>query len=524
MAESRPAHEVSPDGPRSLAAGASQEGSHPGFSPEGDDIIANLHENPEQGIAGDAARVGPSMTPANTCLPSERPTTGGDAEDDAGSSVSAVTAVGTGAGADPGLRAQTRAQEIADEVSRFCAESSNRISVQARNLIISWVLELVTLCSNMRADAAAERRVTQVLQGQLVDARREIAGLQRRALAAEHRPPVGDVVGGGPVPVAMGLAVRGGPGPVAEAAGSSAAAGSGAARGPTYAAVLSSGVQAGPPGSGLNGPVAAAGQRGPAPPEAHDHVAFLTPTARTESPARDVMRLIKTNIDPVAEEIRDVTLRGTRYGVTVFSNTRQSILNMQRAIEGNNVTRSAVSMRVPERRRPHVKFSGVDPDVATEDFLRELNERNPSLGLDLDVCRVRVSLRERAGTRCHVAEVDPAAFRRIMTCPRLSLGWTVVRAAEDLHVPLCTFCANYGHGRSTCPNAAEPSRAVCTRCGAEGHVGVNCTVRVGSEAESCAPCRRAGLEAAGHAAGSEACPLLREKVARMRNRTDYGPT
>ncbi|KAH6924171.1 hypothetical protein HPB50_013249 [Hyalomma asiaticum] len=168
--------------------------------------------------------------------------------------------------------------------------------------------------------------------------------------------------------------------------------------------------------------------------------------------------------------------------------------------------------------------SGVDPDVATEDFLRELNARNPSLGLDLDACRVRVSLRERAGTRSHVAEVDPAAFRRIMACPRLSLGWTVVRAAEDLHVPLCTFCANYGHGRSTCPNAAEPSRAVCTRCGVEGHVGVNCNVHVGSAAESCAPCRRAGLEAAGHAAGSEACPLLRERVARMRNRTDYGQT
>ncbi|KAH6920326.1 hypothetical protein HPB50_028684 [Hyalomma asiaticum] len=392
MAESRPAHEISPDGARSPAAGGSQEGSHPGFSPEGDHIVANLREIAEQETAGDAARVGPSTTPAHTCQPSERPATEGDVEDDAGSSVSAVTAVGTGAGADPGLRAQTRAQEIADEVSRFCAESSNRISVLARNLIISRVLELVTLCSNMRADAAAERRVTELLQGQLVDARREIAGLQRRALAAEHRPPVGDVVGGGPAPVAIGLAVRGGPGPVA-AAGSSVAAGLGAARGPTYAAVLSSGVQAGPPGSGPNGPAGTAGQRGSAPPEAHDHVAFLTPTARTESPARDVMRLIKSNIDPVAEEIRDVTLRSTRYGVTVFSHTRQSIANMQRAIEANSVTRTAVSMRVPERRRPHVKFSGVDPDVAAEDFLRELNTRNPSLGLDLDACIVRVSLR-----------------------------------------------------------------------------------------------------------------------------------
>ncbi|KAH6940820.1 hypothetical protein HPB50_007822 [Hyalomma asiaticum] len=86
----------------------------------------------------------------------------------------------------------------------------------------------------------------------------------------------------------------------------------------------------------------------------HEHVAFLTPTGRTESPARDVIRLLKSNIDPAAEEMRDVTLRSTRCGVTVFSRTRQSLANMQRAIEANSVTRAAVSMRVPERRRTHV--------------------------------------------------------------------------------------------------------------------------------------------------------------------------
>ncbi|KAH6940799.1 hypothetical protein HPB50_006874 [Hyalomma asiaticum] len=219
------------------------------------------------------------------------------------------------------------------------------------------------------------------------------------------------------------------------------------------------------------------------------------------------MRLLKTNIDPVAEMIRDVTLRGTRYGVTVFTNTPQSLTNMQRVIQTNSVTRTAVSMRVPERRRPHVKFPGVDPDVGAEVFLRELNARNPTLNLNLETCRVRVSLRERGGTKSHVAEVDPGAFRRIMACPRLTLGWTKVRAAEDLHVPLCTFCASYGHRRSTCPDAAQPSRAVCTRCGAEGHVGTNCAVRAGGAAECCAACRHAGLETAGHAAGSEACPL-----------------
>ncbi|KAH6940884.1 hypothetical protein HPB50_009344 [Hyalomma asiaticum] len=375
--------------------------------------------------------------------------------------VSAVTAVEAGFRADLGARTQARAREIEDELSRFCVDSSSRITVSARNYIVSRVFEL----------------------GQLVEARREIAGLQRQALAA-GRPLVGDVVGGGVTAITVGPAVRGVPGSGA-AAGSTAAADLGAARGLTYAAVLSSGdpCAAGPPGSGPTGPGGAAGQRGSTAGETHEHVAFLTPTGRTESPARDVMRLLKSKIDSVAEDIRDVTLRSTRYGVTVFSHTRQSLANMQRALEDNSVTWATVSVRVPEKRRHHVKFSGVDPDVAAEDILRQLNERNPSLNLDMETCWVRVTLRERSGTKTHVAEVDAAAFRRIVASPRLTLGWTVVRVAEDLHVPSCTFCASYGHGRSTGPVAAEASRAVCPRCGAEGHVGTNCAARACGTAE-----------------------------------------
>ncbi|KAL1467491.1 hypothetical protein MTO96_042143 [Rhipicephalus appendiculatus] len=75
---------------------------------------------------------------------------------------------------------QARARELEDEISRFCADSANRITVSARNYIMTRVFELVSLCSDMRADAATERGAALALQGQLVDARREIAGLQRQ--------------------------------------------------------------------------------------------------------------------------------------------------------------------------------------------------------------------------------------------------------------------------------------------------------------------------------------------------------
>ncbi|KAH8035845.1 hypothetical protein HPB51_010532 [Rhipicephalus microplus] len=121
-----------------------------------------------------------------------------------------------------------------------------------------------------------------------------------------------------------------------------------------------------------------------------------------------------------------------------------------------------MTIRIPARRNPHVRFSGVDPDLGPEEFLRLLDERNPTLQIGVDISKVKVTFRERGGTKAYVVEVDPEAFRRIMASPRLSVGWTMVHASEDLHVPTCTFCASYGHGRSSCSAAADPTKAVCT--------------------------------------------------------------
>ncbi|KAL3243020.1 hypothetical protein MRX96_020697 [Rhipicephalus microplus] len=65
-----------------------------------------------------------------------------------------------------------------------------------------------------------------------------------------------------------------------------------------------------------------------------------------------------------------------------------------------------------------------------------------------------------------------------MSRTRLSLGWTVLQVFEDLHVPTCTFCATYGHGRSSCPHKTEESLATCMKCGGN-HQAVGCTVRMG---------------------------------------------
>lgn len=531
MAATRAEHEVSPSGVGPPSLGGSPATSGISFSPEGDVLLAGLTGQAESGqaeTAEAAGRVEPTTGPAHTRSRSSScrttPAVSSPDEDDAGSSVSETTAVETGRETDHGARAQARARELEDQLSRFCADSANRITVSARNYILTRVFELVALCSDLRADAAVERGAALALRGQLVEARREIAGLQRQVLVAE-RPLVGDVLAGRAV-----VAAHGPTGALGSDAGVPLGAPptlSGPAGGLTYAAVLRPGPMTGGQVPGRPGFLATSvgPGTGAAPPGArHEHIAFLTPTGTTDTPARDVVRALKANIDPVAKDIRDVTLRYTRYGVTVFTNTQQSLANMRTAIEQNAVTRAAMTVRVPERRNPHVRFSGVDPEVGPDEFLRLLNDHNPNLQLDLERSKIRVTFRERGGTKAFVVEVDPDAFRRIMASPRLSVGWTIVRAYEDLHISTCTYCASYGHGRSSCPVATDPSKSVCMRCGAEGHLGAVCTVRAGDPSVCCAPCRRAGWEASGHPAGHPECPLLLDKVARLRARTNYGGT
>ncbi|KAH7963914.1 hypothetical protein HPB52_023787 [Rhipicephalus sanguineus] len=502
MAASRAEHEVSPSGAGPPSPGGSPAVSDLSFSPEGDNILAGLTGQAENGpaeTAEAAVRVEPTTGSAHTRSSSRSTTpavTSAD-EDDAGRT-------------DHGAQAQARARELEDQLSRFCADSANCITVSVRNFILTRVFELVGLCSDLRADAAVERGAALALQGQLVEARREIAGQQRQALEGSPLRHVDLPAVTGPdndVPLGARPALQG------------------PAGGLIYAAVLRPGPLAGVQAPGRPGfPATSAGPGMVAAPAGarHEHVAFPTPTGTSDTPARDVVRTLKANIDPVAKDIRDVTLRYTRYGVTVFTNTRQSLLNMRTAIEQNAVTRAAMTIRVPEKRNPYVRFSGVDPEIGPDEFLRLLNDRNPNLQLDLERSKVCVTFRERGGTRAFVVEVDPAAFHRIMACPRLYIGWTIVRAYEDLHISTCTYCASYGHGRSSYPVASDPSKSVCMRCGAEGHLGAACTVRAGDPSVCCAPCRCAGWEASGHPAGHPECPLLLDKVARLRARTNYG--
>ncbi|XP_070384953.1 Golgi-associated RAB2B interactor protein 3-like [Dermacentor albipictus] len=133
--------------------------------------------------------------------------------------------------------------------------------------------------------------------------------MRRRLAVAEAR-----LDGPAVATTAPGLAGRG---LAAPAGGITAPSGAGGASGSAgapagrmdYAAALKAGI-APAAGAACGGPggaaVASAAPGRPGAP--HKHVAFLTPVGASATPARDVLRLLKTNVDPHVKDIRDVKL------------------------------------------------------------------------------------------------------------------------------------------------------------------------------------------------------------------------
>ncbi|XP_065302956.1 uncharacterized protein [Dermacentor albipictus] len=292
--------------PRPSAAGESPRSRGSDFSEDGDAVLARFSELVDQ----------LSTTEGVTRLPA------GDGEaEEALSSVSEGTAVAAAVPGDPGSTARVRLRTIVEEVVTFCNLPANRVPTEARSFFLTRLFEMAGICAelktDLKAEMAAERGAALELRGQLVEARREAAESQRRLAVMEAGLGVPATMTTGPGPAGRGPAASAGAAAALSGAGGPAGAPAGRM---DYAAALRAGLApaVGAASAGPGGAVAA-GAEVAGPVAQHKHVAFLTPVATTQTPARDVLRLLKTNVDPTAKDIRDVTLRQTRYRSTDVS-------------------------------------------------------------------------------------------------------------------------------------------------------------------------------------------------------------
>ncbi|XP_070384981.1 uncharacterized protein [Dermacentor albipictus] len=215
---------------------------------------------------------------------------------------SAVTAVAT----RPAVTASGPMYVIEREALEWINRPSNRVSVESRCFLTTKILQATADCAAVRNEAAKEGGRARELREQLAEARREAAELHGRLAATEARLAMA-ISMAGPGPAGCGPAASAGAVPAPSGAGGSVGAPAGRM---DYASALRAGL-APSTGAARGGPAGAATTGAGTLGVRHKCVAFLTPLSQTETPARDVLRLLKNKIDPKAKNIRDVTFRQT---------------------------------------------------------------------------------------------------------------------------------------------------------------------------------------------------------------------
>lgn len=474
MAEQGPAEARLPSERASPIPGGSPRSDGSAFSAEGDRTIIDIQlANADTQRQGAPVAAPPGFPPPPpTALPSGMPFS----TDDNGDEVTQA--------------AFHRAIAHQKDITDLLFDPACKLTNQQRSKIIAHLRNILQECADIRAVAARQSGRVDELRHQLT----------RFSAAPSYRPTLMPPADAGPAP--------------------------------SYASVLAGGQQH--PGQQMasRGPECPAAPPQQAQPsgfdaqplphirQEHAHLMFLTPLVPSTSPANDLIKLIKTNIDPTKEKIGPLVLRQTKYGLTVLTNHEATLKNFKTAIEKNTLTSTSISIRVPQKRRPRVKFTGVDPDVASTTLVQCINQRNDGINLNPDACRVVASYRERSGNFTHVLEVDSSAYRALTARGRIMIGWTTVHVSEDLHIPVCTYCASYGHTRRSCPVSGQPDKLTCTRCSAN-HAGEQCAVRAGDPQAACNECKKQARQST-HPVGHSSCPILQERVARLRARTDYG--
>ncbi|KAH7964674.1 hypothetical protein HPB49_000143 [Dermacentor silvarum] len=311
-----------------------------------------------------------------------------------------------------------RAVDLQKQITDILFDTNCKVTNHHRSLILGHLRELIQECADLRAVAARQCGRADELCDQLERTRATGAGVSP-GVAPTTSPPASYAA-----VVRGGVPVRGAPG----------------AAGPSPGTVV-------PPGGAADSAIR----------RDHAHIMFFTPLVPTSTAADDLSAAMKNNVDLVKERIGDISVRKTPRGLTILSDDKESMDRLRAALESNVVTNTTMSIWFAQKRKPHVKLTGVDPDVPAVNLIAQLNARNPTLTVDPSTCSVRTSFKERSGNFTHVLEVDPPTFRSLMARGRVAVGMFMsLRAPSVRHMVIPAALALCDSRRTgPCARAAQ---------------------------------------------------------------------
>ena len=193
---------------------------------------------------------------------------------------------------------------------------------------------------------------------------------------------------------------------------------------------------------------------------------------------------------------------------------KEKLENARKEFE-ENMDDINISVVEKEKIKPKIKVCNVDTDV--DDVIEDIKERNKWINdyiQEEDDFKLVKELNTREeNNRHYIIKCAPEIRKQIFI--RGEILYTLYKknkVFDSYNVYQCFKCQGFNHSAKHCEK-----NQVCAKCGGN-HRLVECNANV----EKCVNCERKGHSDLNHRTNRTKCPVYKEEVSRIKNRTDHG--
>lgn len=227
----------------------------------------------------------------------------------------------------------------------------------------------------------------------------------------------------------------------------------------------------------------------------------------TDMTYSDIVRKIRTTIDPKESHVQVTTLRKTRNGLCLLKLQADADRPDGRDEFGRQIQDAIGEAGSVRSVTSKIQMEIMDLDcVVTPDDVTDALRRET--GRDGDF-RVHIFGPNRAEQYMAVCELDSREADALLRRGRIGIGWVHCRVRKRLTVTKCYRCLGFGHVRAECKG--KDRTKCCRKCGASGHHATDCKNK-----PVCPLCSEAGHRDVVHLAGSGGCAVFRAALEECR--------
>ena len=229
-----------------------------------------------------------------------------------------------------------------------------------------------------------------------------------------------------------------------------------------------------------------------------------------ENKAVQKKKAIMSKITTQVDEVKDSKVG---HLIVKFAD-KEKLENARKEFE-ENIGDINISVLEKEKRKPKIKVCNVDADV--DDVIEGIKERNKWINdyiqEEEDFKLVKELNAREENNRHYIIKCTPEIRKQIFI--RGEILYTLYKknkVFDSYNVYQCFKCQGFNHSAKHCEK-----NQVCAKCGGN-HRLVECNAKV----ENCVNCERKGHSDLNHRTNGTKCPVYKEEVSRIKNRTDHG--